>query len=511
MGGELAPGSGAGLSRQTLGNSTWQFATVGYQGAVQLLVTAVLARLLSPADFGVVAIANIVVAFVWMVARLGFGQALVQRRELTPAHIRVAFTVSLLSGVLLAVLVALLAPAAAVFFHNPSVTGVLRALSLSFPLANLGLVAESLLVRELAFKKLFWATMVTYTFGYALAGVSLAALGLGVWALVAGALATSLLYSVAVVVLRPHPKRPSLAGQELGDLTRFGGGITLTLLLKYAANNGDHLVVGRWLGAAALGMYQQAFNLLILFARFLGDILERVLFATASRIQEQTDRMSRGYCRALGLVNLVLLPISAVMIILAPEIVRVYLGSKWQEAVLPAQILLIGLSFRSQSRISDAFVQAMGAVYQTAARKGVFALAVIAGSLLGLRWELPGVAAAVTLAMVVDYALVLKLGLRLTTTRWKDYRALITPGLTATVIAVAACWPAALLLRRWQAGTLPVLVGSLLITGLALAAMARLVPAVIGPDGAWLTHEVLTRVSRSRAIEAGGRGPESIG
>lgn len=458
---------------------------------MQIGVIAIMARLLTPADFGLIAVANLVIGFAAMFTQFGLAKAIVQKKNLTEVDIRVGFTTSVAMALFLAALLYLFAPLIAQFFRNSDVVPIMRMLSFSFVLSNIGVISEALLTRKLAFKKLFWVTFWAYSFGYALVGIVLALMGYRVWALVYATLATKLVESVVLLVLQPHPKRPTFQRKELGELIHYGGGVTLSALFKYVANNGDYFVIGRWLGSAALGVYQQAFNILVIFARYLGDVLERVLFATASLIQDEQARLTRAYTRSLSLINLILLPLSIFMIILAPEIILVYLGGQWTEAIVPMQILLVGLTFRSQSRISDAFAHAVGEVYQPALRKAIFAAIIIVGSLIGQFWGITGVSTAVTLAMILDCVLVVELGLRLTHTPHKEYVHNMLPGIYMGGLVLLIGWPFASLLRTLFEGSFWILLMSVLATGILLGSIIILTPAVLGTSGLWFADAVV--------------------
>ncbi len=314
---------------------------------------------------------------------------------------------------------------------------------------------------------------------------------MGCGRLVYGTLATKLVESAVLLILQPHPKRPIFQRKELGELIHYGGGVTLSALFKYVANNGDYFVIGRWLGSATLGIYQQAFNILVIFARYLGDVLERVLFATASIIQDEQARLTRAYALSLSLINLILLPLSTFMIILAPEIILVYLGGQWTEAIVPMQILLVGLTFRSQSRISDAFAHAVGEVYQPALRKAIFAVTIIVGSLIGQSWGIIGVSTAVTFAMILDCVLVVELGLRLTHTPRKEYVHNMLPGIYMGGLALLIGWLIASLFRTLFDGSFWILLMSVLVTGILLVSFIILTPAILGKSGLWFADAVV--------------------
>jgi O-antigen/teichoic acid export membrane protein len=479
------------LTNQTISNGIWQTCTIAFRTVTQLIAVAVFARVLDPVDFGHMAIANTVIGFIGIFTQMGISQALVQKENLNEKHVRVAFSLIILVAITSVSLLYYLAPITAQFFNNPDVTVAIRALSISFFLTNLGLVAEALLIRQLAFKKLLTATALAYSVGYLLVGIGLAVSGFGIWALISATLVTHLTESLLYIALQPHPKCFKFAKKELRELMQFGGGITLLSLFKYVGNNADYFIIGRMLGPAALGVYQQAFNLFLLFTRLVGDVLERVLFASASRIQQHQARMSRSYSRSIGLINLCLLPLSIIMIILTPEIIQIYLGEKWLDSILPAQILLVGLTFRSQSRISDAFIHAMGTVYRSAIRKGPFAVLVLFGSWFGLQWGIPGVATAITIVMIVDYLLVLELALRTTATSWEEHVDSLLPGIKLGALAFVVCQPCTILFRSLFDTHVYVLACSGLMSILLLLLFTVLFPATVGSRGIWFITMVL--------------------
>src|SRR4030067_1351348 len=162
------------LTKSTLSGFAWQYTSFIAQAVMQLIVLAVLARLLSPEDFGVLGLAMIFLGFGALFSQLGVGPALIQRSELTPIHIRVGFTLSILLSLIFTLLLMAISPWVAVFLRNDQVTDVLYVVSLNFLFAGFGVVAESLLKRNLRFKSLMWASVWSYVFGYALIGIILA-------------------------------------------------------------------------------------------------------------------------------------------------------------------------------------------------------------------------------------------------------------------------------------------------------------------------------------------------
>lgn len=188
------------LSGQVVRGFAWLFTGVGVQMILRTLVLAVLSRLLVPEDFGVLSAAMVLVSFVETVAQIGIGPAITQRKNLTDAHVRTGFTLSLLIAIVLVAVSWFSAPMIAAFFNMPEIEVVLYYIVWLFPLRALGLVAEALLVRQLRFNVLTQVEIASYVIGYGTVAILLAYLGLGPSALVYATLAQSGLKSILLLL-----------------------------------------------------------------------------------------------------------------------------------------------------------------------------------------------------------------------------------------------------------------------------------------------------------------------
>lgn len=498
-----------GLTKRALGGMIWTFSGTGVQAVVQLLVIMVLGRLLTPNDFGLMSAAVVVIALSQIVSQVGVGPAIVQRKELDRLHIRVAFTISGALGFVLGAAVWLGAPALAAFYRIPAVEPVLRGIALLFPIDGLNTVGESLLTRQLRFRLFVALDVASYILGYACVGVFLAWRGYGVWALVAANIAQVTLRTVGMYVATRHAVRPSLDLRASRDLLSFGFGHSLAQIGTVLSQQGDNMVVGRWLGPVALGIYGRAYSLMVMPATVFGKIVNRVLFPVMAQVQDERERLAGAYERALAIVALVSLPISAVLWVVAPEFIPVLLGPKWTAVVLPFRLFTIGLLFRMSSKISDACTKAAGAVYARAVLQGVYAGLVVVGALIGQRWGVGGVAVAVSVAMGVNWLTMAALSRSVTGLPWSRFARAQAPGaLLAALVGGVAAIPVHLV-RSAQLGNLAVLAAGALAAGLAMLAVVRTRSALfLGPHGAWATaHAVELARNGSRRLErmrAGG-------
>jgi PST family polysaccharide transporter len=450
--------------RKALG---WRFLAKFCAFGLRLVVLVVLARLVSVDGFGLVAQAMIVTGLAALVSEIGMGPALVQRRELTETHIRVAFTVSLLSGLALMAAIWFGAPLAAAAFRSPAVVPVLRLISSTCLFTALGATASSLLQRQLAFRALFGVEFTSYFLGYGVVGVTLAVCGYGVWALGWAPVAEALLRAGLLYATYPHPVRPSLARAEARQLFHFGAGMTLSRLANYAALTGEKFVVGRQLGAVALGLYSRAYQLMTLPMSEFSEVVGAVLFPAYAEIQNEPARLRRAALVTISLSALAVFPMLAVLAIAAPELVVGILGPMWAGAVVPLQILCLGGAFRAIYSLGDSVARAKGAVYAKTWRHAVSALCVVGGSLLGCRWGIAGVAVGVVGALAVMYLLMAQLTVRLSGAGWAAFFAAHVPGLILAGCVVGLALPVTAVLRATHLPELGVLSGTLTASAVA--------------------------------------------
>jgi len=468
------------LTKSTVSAFGWQFTSFIAQALLQLLVLAVLARLLTPEDFGVLGLAMIFVGFAALFSQLGVGPALIQRSDLTPLHIRVGFTISILLSLLFTVLLIVASPLAAIIFRDDQVTPVLKIVSLNFMFAGLGVVAESLLKRELRFKRLMWTNVLSYLIGHAGVGIIMAWLGYGVWALVGATLGQSLLKSVLLLIYHPHPILPSLARRESGQLLFFGGGFTLAHFLNYSANQGDYFVVGRVLGSDALGLYTRAYQLMMLPAKYFGQVLTVVLFPVMAKLQHKRAQLTKVYLAGIGMVTLVSAPLGVLMVALAPEIVEVLLGPNWSAAVVPFQVLALGVVARTSYKIDDSLARALGVMYRRSVRDAIYAAAVVLGTWIGLRWGLEGAAFGVLAAVVLNYLLALQMSVGLLDCRWSQIAKALLPAIYPAALVALVSFTLRPALQAYGLPAWFILVAVTLVNGVGIAAMYLLKPQILG-------------------------------
>lgn len=446
-GAEGGAGVGAGIR--------WGVIDQGVQVVVRLGANIVLARLIAPRDFGVVGLAVVVVNFALVLSGLGLGSALIQRRDLTPRHVTTAFTTSAAFGFVLAAAVAGAAFPAAAFFHEESLRTLLPVLAITFVFRGFELIPNDILLRGLRFRSYYLSSTIATIAASVLALVCGFA-GLGVWALVVMMFSESLLAAILawVFAIKAGVWRPSIGfdRRSFQDLVGLSSYVTASQLVAYGNNNGDNLIVGRALGATALGYYAFAYRLMILPLQRFGGIISQSAFPALATVQDDPERLRSGYVTATRYVAAVCFPITMGIAVAAPLAVPVVLGEQWRPAIPTLQVLALSGPLLSLNRLTDALFRAIGKANWNFWLNLASLVVHVAAFLIGVREGILGVAVAFVVSTV----------------------AMIIPGLLMAARALRAPWT---FLARPVA---PIAAATIVMTGAAVAVLQVVPPSVPG-------------------------------
>ncbi|AUO13011.1 lipopolysaccharide biosynthesis protein [Priestia megaterium] len=401
------------LSKKTFGGFLWMLGGQGMQGISQFLVLIVLARLIKPEEFGIVSAAMIIIGFSIIFSSLGVGPALVQREKLSNEHINTAFVMSIILGIIFSLIIFLLSGLVSGFFRIPELRQVLHWLSLIFIIQGFYVTPLSILERDMHYKKISLINSAAYILGYGAFGISTALIGLGVYSLVFAQLSQEIIKLILISLFAKRKYKLTFTLNSFKDLMYFGSGFTLARIFNYAALQGDNLIVGRYLGAASLGLYGRVYQLMAFPATLFGQVVDKVLFSAMSKIQTDFRKMGDAYNKGVALIALVAIPLSVFCFLFAKEIIIVLLGEDWSKAIVPFQLFSIGLFFRVGYKISESIARATGAVYRRAWRQFVYAFLVIIGSFIGKKWGIEGVIIGVNVALFSNFILMTGLSLEI--------------------------------------------------------------------------------------------------
>jgi len=460
------------IGTRTVRGMVWAYSSYVGGRLLVLVATAILARLLNPSDFGLVALALSIIALLEGISNFGLGQALViQDDDVVHERAETVFVSSVALGFLLSLVMVAFSPLLASFFDEPELTPIAAVLGATTFLRSLGVTHYSLAQRGLDFRVRTIAEVAEVVLRGAV-GIGLALAGFGAWSLVLGYLAGTLALDIAIWSLVPwRPKlRPSRA--DLGKLLRFGGTLSAVDVTAALIANVDYLFIGRALGPAALGLYTLGFRLPQLVIANMATVAGKVLFPAFSTLDARG--FQRGFLVSVRYIWLITLPLATGIALLAEPLVLAVFGDQWEGAAIPMQIITI-YSF------AVTVGYPAGTAYKASGRAGVLLMLAVARLLAvtAALWIFVdqgiGAAAACQAAVAGAAAVVgILLASRLLKVRLTDIGRQIWPAVAATAIMAPVVFAIS---RLIESPWLTVLLG-----GAAGAAAYLFTLMVIAPD-----------------------------
>lgn len=401
--------------------------------------TLVVARLLSPNDYGIVGMATIYLGMLQVVSDFGIGTVVVARSDISREVIPDLNSLSVIFGVSGAALGIITAPIVSSFYNNPSLPPVLAAMSLTFLIASFRSIPWASLQRDLRFKRLaiydgLQAIVV------ALLSVMLAYLGFRYWTLVIANIVSTLISTIIVLILHPVPfVLPRW--DRLAQVLRFSGNVVVQRLAWYGYSNADAVVAGRMLGTDAMGSYSMAYQLARTPSERVASLLFQLTPATLGALREDREAMRRFIVRMSEMLMLVITPMCFGLLAIAPVFVPLVLGPQWVEIVLPLQILSIYASFAVLLVVPNQVLLVIGmevfGTYYTLSQLAIMPVAFVIGS----KWGITGIA----IAWLVCYPFLATILLRRVFKELKVkirefFQTAILPSLAANLVMVIAVY-----------------------------------------------------------------------
>lgn len=426
--------SGGSTADQAIQSGIWVAGINVADRILQLLKVVILARLLSPAAFGLLGIGLLAIAALRQFSKLGFDEALIQHEDDdVDAYLNTAWIMKIIRGLGIAVVAFLAAPYLAVFFGEPQAEPVIRVVGISPLILSLQNPAVMYFQKNLNFHKEF-----VYQIGGRLVdltvAVVIALVFRSVWALVAGIVASN--FVKFVISYGIHEYRPNI-GFNLAygkEMFGFGKWLLMSAILVFLYGQGDDVFVGWFFAASSLGVYQLAYRFSNAPATEVTHVISRVAFPTLSKVQNDTEKLREGFRRAVQLSTTVAFPMAAGIAAVAPQFVPVVLGDQWRSAIPVIQALAVYGGIR-------AFGANVGAVFKSTGRPDIEAriqaLQVIALAVViypAADWfGLIGVAIAVVISLVLPLPISLNYALSITQLRATELLKLVTYSLVSSI------------------------------------------------------------------------------
>jgi len=389
---------GENLSQRTVRSGFWVFSLRIVQQLFSLARLVILARILAPHDFGLLGIALLTMATLETFSQTGFQAALIQKKEDIKSHLDAAWTVLILRGFILFVILYLIAPYVATFFNAPEAKPIIQVIGFAILLQAFTNIGVIYFQKELEFNKEF-----VYQFAGTLAdfivAVSAVLILRNVWALVFGLLAGN--FARFVVSYLIHPYRPHLS-RDLGkakELFGFGKWILGSSILVFLITQGDDIFVGKLLGATALGFYQLAYRISNMPATEITHVISQVTFPAYSKLQDNIPKLREAYLKVLQVTAFLSFPIAGLIFVLAPDFTKIFLGEKWMPMVPAMQVLVLAGLIRSIMATTGPVFEAVGKP-EIATKWQVVRLIALGASIYPLTslWEILGASVAVFLS-----------------------------------------------------------------------------------------------------------------
>lgn len=299
---------------------------------LQIGAQIILARLLGPVEYGIFAMATIVLSFTNFFSDIGISYGLIQKKEITPDDVRYVFTWQLILGFIVSLAVFLLAQPLAGFFNEPRLIEVIQVASVICFLNAISSPSMNLLKRELDFKSIQIASFVSYVVGFVVVGIPMAMAGMQVWALIAAYIVNVVLNLAMLYSKSRHPLGIVLRQGGDGDLLGYGAKVFATNIVNWLIGNIDRVIIGRMFTAAQTGFYSLSYNLLSSPTITIIGVIQGALFSTSARVQDDRDRLRRALLTMIGAVTLLLFPVFFGIAAASETILHSLYGSSWLEA-----------------------------------------------------------------------------------------------------------------------------------------------------------------------------------
>jgi len=388
------------LKERALRGGVAKLCAQGANYIVRIASLVVMARLLSPKDFGLVGMVTAFTGVLNLFRDFGLSAASVQRVDVTEDQISTLFWINVFVGGFLALVTTAMAPVAVNFYHEPHLFWVTIAMSTGFLFNAAGVQHSAFLQREMRITALAIIDVISWVVS-TLIGIVVALTGLGYWALVVSTVSLPLIATIGMWLTTGWiPGRPR-SGVGLRSMMRFGGGLTLTGLIVYVAYNFEKVLLGRFWGADAVGLYGRAYQLSNIPTSTLNTAVGEVAFPALSRVRNAPPRFKNYFLKGYSLVLAMTIPMTIAVALFAPELISVLLGPKWQEAGPIFRLLAPTILVFAVINPIGWLIFSLGMIGRSLKVAMVLAPLVICGYVIGLPYGPKGVAFAYSAVMVL--------------------------------------------------------------------------------------------------------------
>ncbi|UOA08548.1 lipopolysaccharide biosynthesis protein [Methylobacter sp. S3L5C] len=340
----------------------WNYFGAVIKGVSQLGVLGIMARLLTPEEFGLMALALVAIKFGSYFSDFGLAAAIQQKKEINDSDIQASFWFSTIAGLLFFLITFAIAEPLADFFDSPKLAPVITLVAISFILIGASATSMGLLRRNMQFKYLSIAETIIYLISNGIIGISLAYYDYGVTSLVIAYLSQQFLFFLATYAKTRHSIRINLTLADYKHVLTFGGGYSIASFMTFIGSNIDHILIGKFFPATELGLWNRSRNIISMPSYSLLVSITGVLLPSYSKLQHDNKQFSELYIKSLIIAGFFLIPIGGGMFSAAPQLVEVLLGKNWPDAVPLVQLSAIFVPVEMLASVAATACSALGAL-----------------------------------------------------------------------------------------------------------------------------------------------------
>jgi O-antigen/teichoic acid export membrane protein len=380
---------------------TWTALSQIVRQGIQIFTTIILARILQPSDFGLMGMALVIIGFVNVFKDLGTSSAIIQKKEISQELLSSVFWFNIIFGSITSVIILLLAPLFAAAFNEVRLEPIVRIFVISFFATTVFSIQQALLEKKMNFRRLAWIEIFASVIG-AITGLGIALNGGGVWSLVVQAVSMSLVLC-ALLWIQNLRWIPSLHFRmiDIKAIRSFSSNLTGFTLLNYFLRNADSFIIGRFLGASDLGLYNLALKVIILPVQNFTTVISRVMYPLYSTIAEDHAAFRHTYLKTATTIGFFTIPFFIFLMIASEEFVMLFFGEKWT-AVIPLLLILTPVGLLQSLDITTGTIYLATGRTDIMLRWGLFTGVVsVCAFYFGAQWGIQGVATGYLIATLL--------------------------------------------------------------------------------------------------------------
>lgn len=460
-----------------LASGFWLFSGKLVLTIINFAVILILARILTPEAFGIIAASQALITIAQGIIETSFGSFIIQRTELSLKIKRTIITLTILVSCIMGILMFCAAPILASIINIPEIIDVIRLLLIAFFLTTVSNYSYNMLLREMRFQEIVIAEIISI--GLIRGGLSiyLALMGYSYWALVYSIVISTAIWSLLVVFLYPMSLKFRFSTREALQVLSFSGAVGVSNLMAMLALKVDNFIVGAFFGKDNLGQYNRGYSVIDLTSALLGSVFRTIILTGVSQ-NRRTQNLSfaderADFFLAHTAAILCVWPIAITSIVAAPEIILTLLGDQWDKTIPLFQVFAVGMFLRMGYKVSSPFNVVYGLVKQEAYRFFLFLMMTITFSYIGAHFGLIFVGFAIILSMFINYILVTMLTLKYLGVRVLDFVSRVLSTFVPAAIIAAITFIICFFLRKYSLPDISIIIIALLIQLISVYALIK--------------------------------------